>query len=56
MHQAPDFAQTAMTFKRVANIVRKQEQEEGRPFSGVYDAALLVENAENTLPRKRQIA
>ncbi len=43
------FAQTAMTFKRVANIVRKQEQEEGHSFSGVYDPALLAEDAEKSL-------
>ena len=45
----PDFEQTAMTFKRVANIVRKQEQEEGVSFSGKYDAALLAEDAEKNL-------
>ena len=43
------FEQTAMTFKRVANIVRKQEQEEGISFSGVYDVSLLVEDAEKSL-------
>jgi glycyl-tRNA synthetase beta chain len=45
----PDFAQTAMTFKRVANIVRKREQEEGARFSGRYDEALLAEDAEKAL-------
>ncbi|SBV93382.1 Glycine--tRNA ligase beta subunit [uncultured delta proteobacterium] len=47
--QESDFAQTAMTFKRVANIVRKQEQEEGVHFSGTYDVSLLAEDAEKAL-------
>ncbi len=47
--EQPDFAQTAMTFKRVANIVRKQEQEEGVRFSGKYNGAFLVEKAEKAL-------
>ena len=44
-----DFGQTAMTFKRVANIVRKQEQEENIQLSGKYDNALLREDAEKAL-------
>ncbi|MCC8194567.1 MAG: glycine--tRNA ligase subunit beta, partial [Deltaproteobacteria bacterium] len=44
-----DFVQTAMTFKRVANIVRKQEQDEGVAFDGTYDDALLAEDAEKAL-------
>ena len=47
----PDFAQTAMTFKRVANIVRKQEQEERVAFSGVYAPSLLAEDAEKALAK-----
>ena len=46
-----DFGQTAMTFKRVANIVRKLEQEEGVAFSGTYDAAMLAEDAEKALAK-----
>lgn len=44
-----DFAQTAMTFKRVANLVRKQEQEEGASYSGAFDASLFVDDAEKAL-------
>ena len=47
----PDFGQTATTFKRVANIVRKQEQEERVAFFGTYDASLLVEDAEKALAK-----
>ena len=47
--EAPDFAETAMTFKRVANIVRKQEQEEGAPYTGRYVASQLVDSAEKSL-------
>ncbi|CAK7033344.1 MAG: Glycine--tRNA ligase beta subunit [Desulfovibrio sp.] len=43
------FEQTVMTFKRVANIVRKQESEEGVVFSGAYDSSLLQEEAEKQL-------
>lgn len=45
----PGFEQAAMTFKRVANIVRKQESEEGTVYSGKYDSALLKEDAEKNL-------
>ena len=43
------FEQTAMTFKRVANIVRKQEQEEGLHLTGDYNKSLLAEDAEKSL-------
>lgn len=47
--EQPDFEQAAMTFKRVANIVRKQEAEEGVIFSGAYNADLFSEDAEKDL-------
>lgn len=43
------FGQTVMTFKRVANIVRKQEAEEGVTFGGAYEPSLLREEAEKNL-------
>lgn len=45
------FAQTVMTFKRVANIVRKQEADGGVAFSGTYALSLLREDAEKNLAR-----
>lgn len=47
--EEPDFEPVAMTFKRVANIVRKQEGEEGVTYNGEYDAALLTDEAEKNL-------
>lgn len=49
--EAPDFAETATTFKRVANIVRKQEQEEGVTYAGKYDIAHLADDAEKALAK-----
>lgn len=43
------FDQMAITFKRVANIVRKQEAEAGVSFSGAYEHSLLREDAEKDL-------
>jgi glycyl-tRNA synthetase beta chain len=45
------FDQMVITFKRVANIVRKQEAETGVSFSGTYSHALLQENAEKELAK-----
>ncbi|MGE4506312.1 MAG: glycine--tRNA ligase subunit beta [Desulfovibrionaceae bacterium] len=42
-----DFAQAVLTFKRAANIIRKQAAEAG--LSGGYDADLLAEEAERAL-------
>ena len=43
-----EFAPAVMTFKRVANIVRKEEQEKGA-LAPAYDANALVEDAEKAL-------
>lgn len=45
----PDFEQAAITFKRVANIIRKQEHEEKLEFCGEYKPELLHEEAEKNL-------
>ncbi len=43
-----EFAPAVMTFKRVANIVRKEEQEKGS-LTPAYEAALLAEDGEKNL-------
>lgn len=48
LHANPRYTEAVQTFKRVANIVRKQGQE-GGPLSGVYDGALLREEPEKAL-------
>ena len=45
------FDQMVITFKRVANIVRKQEVEKGGLFNGAYDHSLLREDAEKRLAK-----
>ena len=47
--QAPGYAEAVQTFKRVANIVRKQAAAEDLPET--WDAALLQEEAEKALAR-----
>lgn len=45
-----DFAQSVLTFKRAANIIRKQGQDEGQSaLSGRYDPALFSDEAEKAL-------
>lgn len=44
-----DFGTSVLTFKRAANIIRKQGQEGGAALDGAYSHALLVENAEKAL-------
>lgn len=44
-----DFGQAVLTFKRAANIIRKQGSEAGQPLSGQVKAELLVEQAEQDL-------
>lgn len=45
-----DFARSVLTFKRVANIIRKQGQDEDRPaLTGAYDSALFSDDAEKAL-------
>ncbi|EPR30439.1 Glycyl-tRNA synthetase beta subunit [Alkalidesulfovibrio alkalitolerans DSM 16529] len=46
---SPGFDQAVLTFKRAANIIRKQGQEGGRVLSGIYDSALFESEAERTL-------
>ncbi len=45
--KTPDYDQAVLTFKRAANIIRKQGQ--GEVLSGCYDRALLAEPAEKAL-------
>ena len=47
--KASDFGQAVLTFKRAANIIRKQGQEEGMELSGQYSSTLLVDDAEKAL-------
>lgn len=44
-----DFASAVLTFKRAANIIRKQGQEGGAVLDGAYSHALLAEDAEKAL-------
>ncbi|MDR2489354.1 MAG: glycine--tRNA ligase subunit beta [Desulfovibrio sp.] len=44
-----DYAQSVLTFKRAANVIRKQNQEEGQGLTGCYLSELLVEDAEKAL-------
>ncbi|MGE4298574.1 MAG: glycine--tRNA ligase subunit beta [Desulfovibrionaceae bacterium] len=44
-----DFQQAVLTFKRAANIIRKQGGEAGGTLTGAFDAALLQEDAEKAL-------
>lgn len=45
-----DFAQNVLTFKRAANIIRKQGQDESRPpLTGKYIPALFSDDAEKAL-------
>lgn len=45
----PDFDQAVLTFKRAANIIRKQGVGAGVPLTGVVKTALLEEQAEKDL-------
>jgi glycyl-tRNA synthetase beta chain len=45
----PDFDQAVLTFKRAANIIRKQGVGAGQPLTGAVKEALLVEQAEKDL-------
>ncbi|MDL2207331.1 glycine--tRNA ligase subunit beta, partial [Desulfovibrio sp. OttesenSCG-928-M16] len=45
--RSPDFAQSVLTFKRAANIIRKQAQEE--ELSGKYQPILFADDAEKAL-------
>ena len=45
----PDFTQAALTFKRAANIIRKQSGQEAISLDGRYNQALLQETAEKNL-------
>lgn len=52
-----DFAQSVLTFKRAANIIRKQGQEEGVMLTGEVRAELLTDEAEKKLAAElRRIA
>ncbi len=44
--QKEDFEQAVLTFKRAANIIRKQGGETGQTLNGVYAPNLFVESAE----------
>ena len=45
----PDFGQAVLTFKRAANIIRKQGVGAGAPLTGAVKTALLEEQAEKDL-------
>lgn len=45
----PDFGQAVLTFKRAANIVRKQGVEAGVPLTGVFDEDLFEAEQERVL-------
>jgi glycyl-tRNA synthetase beta chain len=45
----PDFEQSVLTFKRAANIIRKQGAEAGVKLTGRYEESLLQEEAERKL-------
>lgn len=45
----PDFGQAVLTFKRAANIIRKQGVGAGQPLTGAVKEALLEEQAEKDL-------
>ncbi|WP_027183341.1 glycine--tRNA ligase subunit beta [Desulfovibrio inopinatus] len=47
--QSPDFEQAVLTFKRAANIIRKQGDEAGVELSGVIRPELFAEQAERDL-------
>jgi glycyl-tRNA synthetase beta chain len=49
---AADFGQAVLTFKRAANIIRKQGAEAGHPLTGAVDTSLLTEEAEKRLHNK----
>ena len=48
----PDFADSVLTFKRAANIIKKQGQEESADLTGSYDPGLLTDAAEQALARE----
>jgi glycyl-tRNA synthetase beta chain len=52
----PDFAQAVLTFKRAANIIRKQGGEAGADLTGAYAAALLAEPQEKALAEALEAA
>jgi glycyl-tRNA synthetase beta chain len=47
-----EFAGSVLTFKRAANIIRKQGQETGVILTGKYVSALFTDDAERELARK----
>ncbi len=48
----PDFGLAVLTFKRAANIIRKQGSQAGHPLTGRVDPGLLAEEAERRLHEK----
>ncbi len=50
--QEPDFEQAVLTFKRAANIIRKQAVEGGANLTGAYDPALFKQDEEKALAAK----
>ncbi len=51
LSKRPDYAQLVQTFKRVANIIRKQGREAGDVLTGSWSDALLQEEPEKALAR-----
>ncbi len=53
--RADDFGQAVLTFKRAANIIRKQGGEAGQPLDGSYRQELLCEEPERVLASKLEV-
>ncbi|MCF8105030.1 MAG: glycine--tRNA ligase subunit beta [Desulfohalobiaceae bacterium] len=47
-----EFEQAILTFKRAANIIRKQGGPAGNSLSGVFDSSLLIEPQEKALAKR----
>lgn len=50
--RSEDFEQAVLTFKRAANIIRKQGEESGADLSGNFEPDMLQEDAEKVLADK----
>ena len=53
--RADDFGQAVLTFKRAANIIRKQGGEAGQPLDGAYKRELLREEPERILASELEV-
>lgn len=55
MSKQADFTEIVQTFKRVANIIRKQGADSGVTLTGLWDPALLAEEAEKMLANQLEV-